>query len=307
MAKEKKIFRGDISNIDLRMLRIFKAVVECGGFAAAEVALNISRSAISVAVSDFEKRLKMTLCQRGRAGFVLTDEGKGVYESILQLFTSLETFKAQVNGMHAHLIGDLNIGIADNLVTMEHMHISSALAALKQQGPEVRINIKMATPRDIESGVIDGELHVGVVPQVRTLPSITYHELYDEVAHLYCCDGHPLFDVAQLSKDMVTSADTVISNYAQSSKVKEIEQHFNDTAEASDREGIAFLIFTGAYIGFLPTHYAKHWVEAGRLKALMPEEFNYKTTYAAITRQGARPNRVLDTFMEKLLSGSKRH
>ena len=274
--------------------------MECGGFAAAEVTLNISRPAISTAVSDLEKRLNLHLCQRGRAGFVLTDEGRGVYDSILQLFTSLETFRAQVNSIHANLKGDLNIGIADNLVSVEHMTISEALAALRKQGPEVKINIRMMSPVDIESGVIDGELHVGVVPHVRNLPSVDYQRLYDEISLLYCCRCHPLFDVENPSRESVVSSDTVISNFVQSPEIKEIEQEFHATAEATDREGVAFLVLTGAFIGFLPDHYAQRWVNIGKLKPLLPDVFSYKTDYAAITRKGARPNRVLETFMASL-------
>ncbi|MDC1510275.1 LysR family transcriptional regulator, partial [Oceanospirillaceae bacterium] len=79
-----------LSDIDLRLLRIYKTVVEAGGFAAAEVELNISRAAISMAMSDLETRLGLRLCQRGRAGFSVTESGQRVYEAILQLFASIE-------------------------------------------------------------------------------------------------------------------------------------------------------------------------------------------------------------------------
>jgi hypothetical protein len=35
---------GQISDMDLRLLRVFKAVVDCGGMAAAELELNIGTS-----------------------------------------------------------------------------------------------------------------------------------------------------------------------------------------------------------------------------------------------------------------------
>lgn len=301
MTKEIKIYTSQITDIDLRQLRIFKTVVECGGLAAAEVDLNISRPAISTAVSDLEARLKMVLCQRGRAGFVLTDEGRGIYEAILQLFTSMDTFKAQVNSIHSFLKGELNIGIADSLVTMSHMNISKALAALKKLGPDININIRMSSPVDIERGVMDGKLHVGVVPHIRSLASVDYHNLYNEESFLYCSHDNPLYSLQNITIDTLLAADTVVSVYAQTPEVKKIEQAFNATAQATDREGIAFLILTGAYIGFLPSHFASRWVDKGELKSLLPQQFNYLTQYAAITRKGARPNRILDTFMGLLV------
>lgn len=134
MKKQKK-FTGQLSDIDLRMLRIFKVVVECGGFSAAEVELNITRSAISISMSDLEKRLGFTLCQRGRSGFTLTDEGQQVFEYTQELLLSIENFRTQVNTLHTQLIGELNIGITDNLVTMPKMRITNALSELKNKAP----------------------------------------------------------------------------------------------------------------------------------------------------------------------------
>ena len=67
-----------VSDFELRLLRVFKVVVESGGFSAAESALGITKSAISQHMSDLEKRLGLRLCQRGRSGFALTDEGAEV-------------------------------------------------------------------------------------------------------------------------------------------------------------------------------------------------------------------------------------
>ncbi|MGL6046421.1 MAG: LysR family transcriptional regulator, partial [Vogesella sp.] len=74
----KPVALGQVSDFDIRLLRIFKTVVECGSFSAAESVLGISRSAISLHMGDLEKRLGVCLCRRGRAGFALTDEGREV-------------------------------------------------------------------------------------------------------------------------------------------------------------------------------------------------------------------------------------
>ena len=154
-----------VSDFDIRLLKIYRSVVECGGFSAAENVLGIGRSAISQQMSDLEQRLGLRLCQRGRAGFSLTEEGREVYQSALQLLSALESFRTEVNGLHQHLRGELNIGLTDNLVTLPHMRITHALAQLKDRGPDVRIQIRMIAPSQVEQGVLDGSLHVGVVPQ----------------------------------------------------------------------------------------------------------------------------------------------
>jgi DNA-binding transcriptional LysR family regulator len=75
MQVKKRAILGQLSDMDLRLLRVFKVVVDCGGMSAAELELNISLSTISKHIKDLEQRLGLTLCHRGREGFAVTDEG----------------------------------------------------------------------------------------------------------------------------------------------------------------------------------------------------------------------------------------
>ena len=68
MQVKKRAILGQLSDADMRLLRVFKSVVDCGGMAAAELELNIGISTISKHVKDLETRLGLTLCHRGRSG-----------------------------------------------------------------------------------------------------------------------------------------------------------------------------------------------------------------------------------------------
>ena len=291
-----------VSDFDIRLLRIFRSVVECGGFSAAETTLGIGRSAISLHMSDLEQRLGLRLCQRGRAGFALTEEGREVYQSAQQLLGAMETFRTEVNGLHLNLRGELNIGLTDNLVTLPHMRITHALARLKEQGPDVHINIRMTPPDEVEQGVLGGSLHLGVVPQAGGLSGLDYQQLYSERSLLYCAVGHPLFyvDDAKLEDQRLNSQDAIAPSFRLPAEIQQHYQALRCTASASDREGMAFLILTGRFIGYLPDHYAATWLQEGRLRALKPAERYYDLSLAAVTRKGRRPNLVLESFLEAL-------
>lgn len=291
-----------VSDFDIRLLRIFRSVVECGGFSAAENVLGIGRSAISQHMGDLEKRLGLKLCQRGRAGFSLTEEGRQVYQSCLQLLGALENFRTEVNGLHQHLRGELNIGLTDNLVTVPHMRITHALAQLKDRGPDVRINICMSAPSQVEQGVLDGSLHVGVVPQASALAGLEYQSLYSERSSLYCAVGHPLFyaEDTLLDDQRLNSQDAIAPTFRLPGDIQAHYQALTCTASASDREGMAFLILTGRYIGYLPDHYAHAWVQQGCLRALKASQRCYDLNLSWVTRKGRRPHLVLESFLAHL-------
>lgn len=302
MSRAENLIPRQLGDAHIRLLRIYKAVVESGGFSAAEVELNISRPAISLAISELEGIMNMRLCNRGRAGFALTEQGEEVYDATLQLLGSLENFRSRINAINTELKGELNIGITDNMVTVPQMRITRALAALKQRGPDVAINIRMIPPKDIESGVIDGQLLVGIVPELRSLPGLNYFPLYEEQSLLYCCEGHPLFDADDnsITDTALAEYDAVVPAYPQSAEIKQQQALLKASASSTDREGIAFLILSGSYIGFLPTHFAERWVRDGKLRAIQPEQRSFNTRFTAITRKGARTNLIREAYIEEL-------
>ena len=298
MEQAKQPVLNQVSDFELKLLRVFRTVAACGGFSAAEVSLGISRAAISMQMADLESRLGFKLCQRGRAGFALTDEGRRVLEASDRLVGALDHFKAEINDVHQHLRGTLAIGITDNLVSHPGMKITHGLAALKARGPKVKINIHMQPSNDIEIGVLDGRLNIGVVPRVRELPGLDYLPLYEEASSLYCGAGHPLFCASDEAEKLIDH-EVVVPSFAQPAEAQALYRRHPQGAQANDREGIMFLLLTGCYLGYLPDHYARPWVELGRLRALQP---GFSTHFCAITARSRRANLVLDTFLETLSS-----
>src|ERR1700722_18484677 len=94
---QRKVKLGRVTDVDLRLLRIFQTVVDCGGLSAAEIDLGIGRSTISTHIAELEGRLGTRLCQRGRSGFALTTRGKKIYEASLGLVKSLDDFGNEIN------------------------------------------------------------------------------------------------------------------------------------------------------------------------------------------------------------------
>lgn len=287
-----------VTDFDIRLLRVFKVVVESGGFSAAESTLGVTKSAISQHMSDLEKRLGLRLCQRGRAGFALTDEGAEVLQATRALLSSVEDFRSEINQLNKKLKGELNIGLINNLVTQPQMVISDALSRLQKKSDGVKINISMSTPAEIAKGLFDGRLHAGVIPWTISLSGLEYVQLYEERYSLYCSRNHPLASASgDIAKKALHEADAVVPNYPMTEQAIALHKLLNCTATASDREGIALLILTGAYIGFLPDHYAANWVAKGELQALDVDSQHFNTGLALVTRQGRRHNSVLESFL----------
>lgn len=302
MKKHRESIAGLIGDLDIRLLRIFKAVVDCGGLSAAEVELNIGRSAISRHMSDLEARLDMRLCQRGRSGFCVTDQGHLVYESTQQLLADMETFRNKINTAHSRLVGTFYLAMTDDTVTDVESRIPEVLALFRELAPDVQIIMQVLSPNEIERAVIEGRAHLGVIPCHHHLPALKYYSLYEETQLLYCGADHKLFSVPEslLSAKRIGACDFVTPGYIHSVKLKKLFPQREPVAQTNQMEGVATLILSNSYLGFLPDHYAAFWVAQGKMRVLLPERLRYQSPFKAIIRKDSQPNLLRDTFLSEL-------
>jgi LysR family transcriptional regulator, transcriptional activator for bauABCD operon len=163
---------GRLSDLDLRLLRIFVAVVESGGFSLASARLNVSESTISSHMSDLEKRLGMRLCERGRAGFRLTDDGEEVYRATTQLLEDASRFRDRLASLRSDLGGTLKFGLPDAIVTNAKAGVVECLQHYCKGAPEISLQIHILSPRELEHGVLNGSLHLAVTPEHRRVSGL---------------------------------------------------------------------------------------------------------------------------------------
>ena len=293
-----------ISDVDIRLLRVFHAIVASGGLSAAELTLNIGRSTISRHLTDLEVRLGIKLCDRGPAGFSLTREGERVLEASKHLLAAIDTFRTEVNDVHDRLVGSLNFALFENSITNPRAHIPEAISQFDEIAPDVALRLSVEPINEIENAVLGGRLAVGIVPAHRKSSSLDYHPLYNEQMFLYCGRGNTLFDTPQ---KQIRSADIRAAKYAglayhSPNMIVSNKRRLRRQAEANDEEALAALILSGRYLGFLPDHFARIHVEAGAMRAVRPDLYNYQSEFAAIVRKQPKPSRATDTFLDCLFS-----
>jgi len=121
--------------------------------------------------------------------------------------------------------------------------------------------------------------------------------------YLYCSSEHHLFnreDSAITATDVHHCKYVGIGYHSPNMEVgRKLGQHRDATAY--DQEAVAHLILSGAYLGYLPEHYAESFVAAGRMRALLPREFQYICEFSAIVRHAPAANRVTQTLLNALI------
>ena len=280
-------FRGAVSDVDLRLLKVFRVVVEHGGFGPAEVVLDKSKSAISLDISGLEQRLGATLCTRGRGGFALTAEGQAVYAAARQLFDDLAAFGDRVATATGRLGGAVTVFLVDNIVSVAAEPIATALGAFARRHPRVALTLESATPGGVEAAVLDGRADFGISVLPRALAELETVPLFREELVLYCGRDHPLFALADAPADLVRTHALVKPAVTDDPVFAAMVDGFPLRASASNLDARVLLVLSGAYLGFLPPHYAGAWVARGELAAVRPDLFRTENEFRLIARRAA--------------------
>lgn len=300
MALPQRLFVGEFGDFELKLLKVFRCVVECGGFALAEAELGTSKSAISKQLSDLETRLGVRLCHRGRSGFALTSEGEVVYEASKGLFVAFEDFRSKINSFQNTISGDLHLGLIDTIVTSRRSLLQQILKSFTSMHPSVNLKIISGSAVEIDRLVQDRRLHVGVTLERPGQKDIEAYPLFDEDNNLYCGKDHPLFGEADgdLKPEILKAHKFVQHGYAHADLEAMQQFQFSEPSVSNSTEGVLFLIRTGNYLGYLPTHFARQWVESGEIRALIPTVANKKTGVCVIVNQQTASDPMIRSFLE---------
>lgn len=263
-----------VRDSDISLIKVFVAVAESGGIAAAQRRLNTAPSTISTQLSHLEARLGMRLCKRGRAGFSLTREGDLILQSAYRLLRDLGRFTAEIEAAQAQVAGTLRILVVDSLSDNPGFRLPEALALLRQDHPQLHFEIAQANPDGIGPAILrrDADIALAWVPSAP--PSLSVEVLFYEEQVICCGIGHPLFEQAPdgIGVSELEEADWAREEFHVPQSLPFARPPVS-TATANFIEGLALLVLAGTHLAYLPRTFAARWFTSGRMRPILPDEF----------------------------------
>lgn len=289
------------TDFDLKLLRVFKIVADCGGLSVAESTLNINLSTISTYISDLELRLGFKLCNRGRSGFQLTAEGRLLYQGLENLLISIEEFRIEVGKIKNRISGELSVGVVDNTLSDSRLKLPEAIQAVKERASNLFIKLEIKSTREIETALLGRSLNIGIGPFRKQHPQLIYETLYEETLNLYCSSKHSLFEpegsLLDIPVERIAGLDYVSRGYLREAKMHDYMEYFKVAATVHNMEAVAALILSGKFVGYLPAHYAQQWVSTRHMHVIKPAFFSHQVQFCCVRRKDTEINSAAQTFL----------
>lgn len=150
--------------MDKRLLESFVAVYRSGSLVEAAERLNISQSALSRRITEFQSRLGLPLFEPSGRGMIATSDAHDLLplaSAALEGIAKLEA-AARVNSVQPAV----HITVAATAHTIETV-VAPCIAAFVQTKPNIRIGVIETNGVEIENLVLSGQASMGITGRPR--------------------------------------------------------------------------------------------------------------------------------------------
>ena len=122
--------------MELKQLKYFVAVVDCGTMSQAAIQLDMVQPALSQQISRLETELSTRLLNRSNRGVSLTEPGVAFYrEAVLALRHAEEAARV---AKQARLTGSVSIGLSPSICALVGLPL---MLSMKEKYPDIRLHI----------------------------------------------------------------------------------------------------------------------------------------------------------------------
>lgn len=153
--------------MQIETLKVFCDLVETASFSRAAVLNSITQSAVSQQIRALEQRYHVSLIERGKKNFSVTEEGKALLQASREILQTYETLGDRIKALQNVVAGDLRIATVYSIGLHE---LPPFLKTYKEAFPEVKILIDYRRSAQVYTDVLEGDADLGLVavPTKRT-------------------------------------------------------------------------------------------------------------------------------------------
>jgi len=256
--------------MELRQLRYFLAVADCGNFTRAAEKVAISQPSLSVQIAALEEELGALLFDRLGRHVALTESGRVFRDHAQRVIRETELATQSVRDLTGAEQGRLVVGV---LSTVNSYLIPPLVCRFKQRFPHVHLQVHAQPSSAIEEAVAANRLDLGLCLLPATNDRLITSRLFTETLVLVAPPGVRPTAKRIRMRDLATLPLVLLpSDYCLR---KMIEAECADagvrpqvSVEMTSPEGILEAVKEGAGLTILPELFVRHRIRGSMLRVI---------------------------------------
>jgi DNA-binding transcriptional LysR family regulator len=175
--------------LDVKQLRVLKAVAEQGSFSAAAESLSYTQPAISQQIAALARQAGTTLVDRGSRGVTLTEAGRTLVEHAEVVLARLSAAEAELEAIRGVRGGRVRMS---SFPTAGASLLPPAVALFKERYPDVELSFVEQEPEEAVKKLRAAELELAIVLEYHDFSEPEFDRLYEGVDLRHLIDD-PLY------------------------------------------------------------------------------------------------------------------
>ncbi len=297
------------TELELRHLRVFAAVVEAGTHTRAARSLGLSQSTVSETLSALERALGLELFRKGPKGaLALTESGDVLLHYARRMSALSHELAGALAGASSHVKATLVVSAVESIGAYV---LPARLAALGRRWPAVRVEVLTGSCGEIRERVASGESDLGLVLEPEA--GSGGGEILAKARLLVLgARGHPVLRTAATAEGLARNDfymcdaggnyHQALQRYFEAAGVKPPRMQAMGTIEGVKRGILA----GGTALGLLPEHAVESELRAAVLSEVRVGRGLPGVVLRAVTGPGAPRSPVVDDLIEALRGSARR-
>ncbi|MBH3428867.1 LysR family transcriptional regulator [Pseudomonas alkylphenolica] len=183
--------------MEIRQIRYFVAVIDCGSLSQAARQVHVAQSALSKQMSALEDELGVQLFHRSHNGVVASEAGKVFYEYAQGMLKHLADARAAVTSNPDSVSGSIIVALPQSVATILAMPLMRAVAA---RYPRVAFHLNEELTGNVMDQLIHGRVDLALFTSDDLPSQVLFSALIEEDFYLIhrtnAPDAPPAGDVA---------------------------------------------------------------------------------------------------------------
>lgn len=289
--------------IELRHLRLVRAIADHGTMTRAARVLNVSQSALSHQLRQVEEQLGARLFSRIGRRMTLTVAGERLLDTSRRVLPEVESAETEIQGIRAGHRGTLRI--STQCITAYHW-LPPRIRIFRQRLPDIEVEVDVdATPDPVRS-LVEGRLDVAIAHTIAPVPDLWELSLFTDEIVALMQPGSSLAGRAFLDAGDLEGSHLIMYPVPTESTLL-FRQVLTPAGVAPARisrlrltEAILEMAREGLGVAILPRWSAEPYLRRRELRAVRLSEKGLHRRWRAVTRDPSRTPPFVQEFARLL-------
>ena len=146
--------------MQIETLKVFCDLVETASFSQAASLNSITQSAVSQQIRALEQRYHVSLIERGKKNFAVTQEGKAFLQASREILQTFDSLGDRIRELQNVVEGELRVSTVYNIGLHE---LPPFLKKFKAAYPDVKVIVDYHRSAQVYADVLEGHTDLGLV------------------------------------------------------------------------------------------------------------------------------------------------